>query len=373
MHRTTLVSGASRTTGLRRALATSAVLALFMALGGNALGQASGPGSQPTDIKAFVEKELEALKGSNPVECEKARDALLERLAGPDVPVAARFEYAKLLLPELKTLAASTDDHTAVNALRIAGKLQTSGALEPISKALADQRPQVRVGAARAAKDTLRTFAIATKPTPLPAKDAESLVDKLADGLAVEKDPVAAMSMVVALDAARAGSAGGAAGALHARAMEKLGDAIAARVKLVRAQKLSDDDASAWNGVVASAIEAIRRTIIDTNRGALNDKPELRKAAARANGQAVAYCRDRIAASTKNAGALKPLVGAADQVLNLLAGTKSETLSAALKTAEAGDAAAFGAAADKWIGASGALCKPPFSLDAKDFAPAAGK
>lgn len=325
---------------------------------------------QVQKLRAFTEARLARLRSTDATERETARDELLAPLDSQGVTIAFRLEYSKLIAPDLGRLASDRDDHGAFNALRLAGKLGTTQGFEIVRAALGDERPAVRIGAARAAREALKWIAGAPQSPVQPARLGE-LVDRLASSLASESHPVTARSLVLALDAPRAGSPSSPSAELHALALEKMADALSARIASVRAAG-PGTDASPWTEAVVAGVDALRRTFIDPQRAGVTSRAGLRKASAGLCGQAIALLRARAShglGGSPDSASLRTVANASEAVLLLIeSAERAQKLGSAFTSAvESGDASGFIGAADEWIGPSGRLGKPPFSLDVSRF------
>lgn len=373
----------SPTVGIARRLATIAsarrgglVLAACLILGatGSTLGQALPPdiigaqaigADQKARIEAFTAANLAKLKGEDKKAREDARDELIKPLDAQGVALAFRLAYGQALAGELGKLVTNADDHVAFNALRVASRLGTPQGIDIIRGGLSDQRASVRAGAARSMREAIRSVVTAAQ-SPVNKSKLETGVDALATALNAEKDPIVARGLIQALDAPRAGTPD-AFGDLHARAMEKLGEALAARLK---AAPVSGEGAAAWSEAAVSGVDSVRRTFLDPQRAKFAGQAGLKKQAAILSGQALSYVSARLGAGAKSdapdAGSLRSVTNALETTLILIdGGAIKQTLGDALSTSlESGDAKAFTSAAQMWFER---LVVPPFGLDAKSF------
>lgn len=347
---------------------------LALAASGTVLGQALPPelfaatsisGDQKQRIEAFAQAQLTKLKGDDKAAREAARDELIKPLDAQGVALAFRLAYGTALASELGRLASNPDDHVAFNALRVAGRLGTPAGIDVMREALADKRASVRAGAARSMREAIRS-AVTAAQSPVNKSKLEGAVDALASALKTEADPIVARALIQALDAARAGTVE-AFGDLHARAMEKLGESLAARLKTAPA---TGDEAGAWSEAAVAGVDSVRRTFLDPQRSKFAGAAGLKKQAATACGQALSWVRARLAAGAKSGAAddaaLRSLTNAAETTLILIDGGSikqllAEALAASL---EGGTAQAFNAASDEWMAR---LKAAPFSLDPKMF------
>lgn len=366
----------SRVTVLVRALSIGGALLLASPLVAQSLPPevTSAPtlaGDAAKRIAEFASAQLARLKGTDHQEREAARDDLLAPLDGAGVSLAFRLEYSKALAAELGRIAQSTDDHAAVNALRVSGRLGTPQGVDTLRNALKDARPPVRLASARTLREAVRaTLSMAQSPVSL--SKLQDATDDLAKALSTEADPLVAKTMVLAIDATRAGSPTGEQGKLAGRAVERLSAAMADRAAFAR-KSVAPSDAAPWTDAIVTALDAVRRTFIDPQRSDETRRPELRKNAAMLAGQSVAYLKHRLAAHGANASpdapSMKVMANAASVVLLLInGGEEKQVLPGAFNASlDSGDPTEFNKAADTWLAPGGRLSKPPFSLEASAF------
>lgn len=358
--------------GRRGGLALAACL--FMGASGMTFGQALPPdivgaqaisADQKARIEAFTAANLAKLKGEDKGEREKARDALIDPLNAQGVALAFRLAYGQALSSELGRLVTNADDHVAFNALRVASRLGTPQGIDIIRGGLTDQRASVRAGAARSMREAIRAVVTAAQ-SPVNKSKLETGVDALAAALNAEQDPIVARGLILALDAPRAGTPD-AFGDLHARAMEKLGESLAARLK---AAPVNGEGVAAWSEAAVSGVDSVRRTFLDPQRARFAGQAGLKKQAAILSGQALSYVSARLGAGAKSdapdAGSLRSVTNALETTLILIdGGAIKQTLGDALSTSlESGDSKAFNASAQMWFER---LVAPPFGLDQKSF------
>jgi hypothetical protein len=99
-------------------------------------------------IATFVQGHATKLSSNDPLEVREAREAILAPLERRgEISVAFRVQVANRLLDTLRENAKSSNDHVAVNALRLAGEIATSNSLEILETGLSDTRPAVRYAA----------------------------------------------------------------------------------------------------------------------------------------------------------------------------------------------------------------------------------
>lgn len=363
-----------------RTLLAGWVAGCLMFVSGQAIAQTLPPGvsnapslapAQIKQVQEFAQANLAKLKGTSISERETARDELVGALDAAGISLSFRLAMSNALVPELLRLAPAPDDHTAVNSLRVAQSIGTPQAADVLKSGLEDKRPAVRIASARGLRESIRHAATAAQ-TPINQAKIEDLIEKLARALSTEASAPTAKSLVLALDAARAGAPTGPMAAVHGKGLELMADALASRAKAARGQK---DPAvlAEWTDTLVTGLDALRRTYIDPQRISIAAQPGMKKAAGNLCGQSIAYLRARVSAgpvgSAPDSALLKTIANAAEAVLLLIeGGDRPQKLAGAFSaSAESGNAKSLVDAADEWIGTGGRLTKPPFTLSAKDF------
>ncbi len=367
---------------MNRSLCVAALVALASAVGSapvradalptDIVSAPSLTSDQKRRVQDFAATAAAQLKAADWSQQEKARDEVLAALDAQGVSVSFRLELSSALAGELGAIASGKDDHASFNAVRIAGKLGTAPGVDVVRGALGDARPAVRIGAARAARELMKAIARASV-SPIQASKLEDLLDQIAKVLKSEKQATVAKNLVLALDAPRAFPQGGPLGGLLAGSLEKMSEALAARIASIRATG-AQADAAEWTDALVAGVDALRRTFIDPNRAGEAKQPGLRAQAATLCGQALSLVKARAGSEKGLAGAadgagLKTTTIASEVVLLLIEGaSRSQQLDSAFaKAVDGGDAGELRKGVDDWIGAGGRLSKPPFGLDAKQF------
>lgn len=333
--------------------------------------------SDTSTIRTSAQEHLPALSGDDVLAAEEARNALLQPLRCKEVSVDFRLKFSQVVVPDLATMVGSPKDHVAMNAVRLAGEMATTSAVDEVLRpALSDKRPAVRLIAAAGLRQTLK---IVTAPGAgsIRREGLDSVIDMLGRQLAVETDVNVVEHLVLALDAI---PAGGVNAALNTSAMEKLSSAMATQVKALRGRS-DDSQRLRWVSALIRATDAVARPMTDVTSAGVT--PQFRAVAGVLAGHTLAYSRDRLNASaselTSDSGEgalLRTLVNTSERVLlladagiNRKPGISRQTLLPAFEQAMSdGDTAVFAGEADKWIGASGTLTKAPYNAKASDFA-----
>lgn len=315
-------------------------------------------------IRSFVERQVDMLDGDHQAQ-SRARDLLMEPLACQPVGVSFRLKYSEIAEPLLTPLVNGENERVAVNALRVAARLRTTGSLRPIEAGLASKSAAVRYGASAAARDLFAQLAVDS--FGFPENSVDRLMDRLATTLTTETDPIVGDGLVLALCDGPSASA-----ALRNKGASRVNPALAVRVKSLRAEGATG---AAWVDVTYRALDASRLTILEQIAAGGAEKAVATSAAV-LGGQALALARDRMkSGSEADRAAMMRLVNAAEITMvvshNAITGQKvgEKALQRAFEAAaSSGDAGQFATAIDSWIGASGLLTKAPYSANAADFA-----
>lgn len=353
----------------------AALLALACALAGPAFGQterlpegiASRTTLAPADVEAvrsFVTSRLGALGAEDAGESQRARDALLAPLRS-GASVAFRLEYSKALSPALRDLARGDDERIAFNALRLAGALSTDESVQIIRDGLRDQRPSVRYGAAYASRIAL-DHALAGR-APLPDAQIDSLIEAVAVAIEGERDPTVLAGLIATFDVtARTGRA--------ASAIRRMAGAVG---KQVRAYPPTGADvrAAEWASAFGRSVSVASAALLQQLKQGAPDAEFARETAILC-GRCLALAERRVdAAEEEEASALRDLVAASETTLlfidSALTGRRNDeqAVTAAWDAERGGREGALSAAADAWIGQSGALTKSPYGAKPADFEP----
>lgn len=316
-------------------------------------------------LKSFVDEQAAALMGEDHEARSKARDALMSPLACKGATFAFRSKYSELLVPALTGAARGADEPQAVNAMLLLGRLRTTVSADALAPGLKSESPVIRFATASGYRDLL--IQLAKDSFGFPDAASDRVLDALAAALKVEKDPLVADMMVVALGDATRGSA-----ALRGRAMLRLTDAAERRVLVLRSDPAAAD---AWSSAILRSLDLARQALFEQSGAGTIDKEFARRAAI-LGGQVFAYARDRVARGIKTPDMdLSRAVGAAEglAIIAHQAAANQRRPDRGLQkafdaAAGANDAKPFAAVAAEWIGADGILVKPPYGAKPADFA-----
>ena len=328
------------------------------------------------EVGQFADRQLGRLANSEDVgEIEDARRSLLEPLGESSVSVGFRIAFADATLDRLGALAEDLDSHRACNALQVVGGIVTDGSLDILKSAINDDpegkdRRAIRIAAARGLRHSLRVFA-SNRDVLLNQKvvGRTGVLAALESRIAFEPDEAVLRALIGAIAGAELRTV------VHSEAIEKLGSALAIRVRRLRDQGAPDDGA-AWAWTLRSALETIRRPLAQERALGGNAKKE----AARTAGQALAYARDRLTETEDGGGLgesserehLAEVVELSDRIIRLAAKrtTAGDQLRGAFdRAADTGDAQVFAREADHLIGRNGIITSRPLQIDAQEFAP----
>ncbi|MDQ7014592.1 MAG: hypothetical protein Q9O74_11955 [Planctomycetota bacterium] len=156
--------------------------------------------AEKQELQAFVSARLDLIGGSDAPAREKARRELLAPLGRPGVSVAFRRAFREASLDQLGTLAASTDDAVAINALVVLGEIADDQARQIVQRHTADERVAVRYASIAA---MTRTFRAIDQTSPaIDAGRVTEMVRHLTDRLEAEPDASVADAIVRSLLAA---------------------------------------------------------------------------------------------------------------------------------------------------------------------------
>lgn len=202
-------------------------------------------------IRQFVDQNKDGLSES-PEAVARSRKALIANLQKePKISVAFRLEYARLLGPVLRPLAASDRDVNAINALTLAGELATTSGIDILGDRLADKRAAVRFAAVDGFTATFSAIET-TSPAIAPAQQAIRAISTLKSAMEKETDANVLEAYCLALRAATKVPSAKLEGVRPA-AVKALSEAISARAR-------ATDDAtydSAFRRSVNTAREAL--------------------------------------------------------------------------------------------------------------------
>lgn len=179
-------------------------------------------------INAYVTPRLGSIGNGETSARERARRELLVPLRRPGVSVAFRRAFRESSISTLTSLAGSTDDAVAINALLVLGEIADDSSRQVVQQYTADDRVAVRYAAIAAMTATFRSIDVAS-PAIDPGRVGE-MVRHLAERLRDEPDPsvadAIARSLLVASNTRREGFAGAAA-----RATTVLGAGVGGRLR----------------------------------------------------------------------------------------------------------------------------------------------
>ncbi len=356
-----------------RPVAAGAVMALVPVAGAQSIDCQLAARPQLTSADEARVREVTAallpgVASDDPAASEKARNDLLRPLRCADVSRSFRLNLGAATSTELMRMAASSSDHVAINALRIAGEIATTASTDVLRRGLEDPRAGVRCMAAIGFRDTLRS--VAAGNAGIVAASVEPMLEQLARQIESDPDVLVVENLILALDATRNDSA------VHLQAMRRLAPALAKRAQTLRAAE--DVDHGRWQIVLIRGIDAVTIPMTDAGGGI---DAGYRVQAALLAGQAVAYTRARLErdgiAGLDLAGteseSIKTLVNTAERVLLLAeaargGATPRQTLlprfEDALRTSEI---EGFVTEAARWMGDSGILTRAPYNAKAADF------
>lgn len=317
--------------------------------------------AQVEALQAFVRQQVQGLNSGDMARVQSARDALLAPLQSGNVSVAFRLRMSEALAPTLDDLAAKPDEHTAFNALRIAGVLATDASVGTVRKGLADRRASVRYGAALASRLTID--AVAAKRSSLPQNQVDALVAAIQEALRKESDAGVFGGLVSAMEAVDPSGLG------RIRAMTDL-----ARISADRIAAAGAEPSPEWARAFGRALTAAQSTLLSQLQSGTPDQAFAQNLAL-LSGQSLTFASRRLASAERpmteaERPAIRDLVAAAEVSLLFVDKSlrnRSHKDQAIVSSFETGRHAAFAAELDKWVGTQGFLTQPPYGLEPARF------
>lgn len=312
-------------------------------------------------LQAFVREQIQGLTSGDMMQVQKSRDALLTPLESGAVSVAFRLRMSEALAPTLADLAARPDEHTAFNALRLAGTLATDAAVGAVRKGLTDPRPAVRYGAALAARLTIE--AVANKRSPLPQGQIDALIASVEDALKNEKDPGVFGGLLAAMEAIDPNGPG------RLRAMTSLAGITAERIAAAGGEPSPE-----WARAYVRALGTLQGMLIAQKQAGTPD-PAFGKNLAILSGQALAYAARRLGDADRpmteaERQPLRDLVASAEVSLLLIDSAlqnRTHQDQAVVAAFDSGRINAYLAQVNQWVGAQGFLTKAPYGAASDSF------
>lgn len=314
--------------------------------------------SQSDALQAFVRQHIDGLSSGDMARVQAARDALLAPLEQGGVSVAFRLGMSSVLAPALADLAAGANEHTAFNALRLAGALATDATVDTIRKSLADKRSAVRYGAALAARMTID--GVTAKRTSVPL---DALLSAIQDAMRTEPDPGVYGGLIAAMEAIDPTGPG------RVRAMSDLAAITAQRLASAGAEPSPE-----WGRAFVRAVGAAQSSLLNQLQTGAPDSAFANNLAL-LSGQALAFSARRLGDAQRpmteaERQPLRDLVASSEVSLlfvdSALRGRrhKDQAMVAEFDSGLVGDLVAE---LNKWIGDKGFLTQPPYSIPADRF------
>jgi hypothetical protein len=294
---------------------------------------------------------------------EQARKQVLGPLTSSSTPsVSFRLAYDSALLPMLRTAAAGENEHSAINALVIAGELGTVGGINLLTQMLADPRPAVRMAAAAGLGRTMALMG--EKGTKAPVeRDIAGAVSSLNKRIASETDPMVLLGLVSAM-----------CEGTNIPATDDM-PAVAGDTLASLAMSVGDRASLNSDGVELSMMRAAQAMISALTKG--RDKPRMDRETnvfmARFAGDALALARKRVVAGLKSdaeRAMYADLVKRAENILSLVSvdGSKPAPDQSLGESLAQGNDKDFQARVELMIGSGGVLTKSPFNFPVSRFA-----
>ncbi len=205
-------------------------------------------------LREWASAQLERLRTGDQPTREQARQSLLSPFDGRAQPsIAFRLEYARAIAPDIRRLVTDDSAPRAIAALLIAGKCGAPEMIDPLERALDDDRASIRGAAAAGLKDVI----LQVREGQLPGDSGARAADVLLDALADETDLNAASLYMIALAEARDS-------ALHRTVAEGLADALPSLIDNLR-PSVTPDTTGRTAACVGRGVETIFRAMINPN------------------------------------------------------------------------------------------------------------
>jgi hypothetical protein len=341
--------------------------------------------SQRAAVRDFAAAAIADVSSDDHATSQRGVRMLMQPFACTSVSPDFRLEYSRTLNESLTAWARGTDARRAWVAMLVAGRCGTDLIEGVLRDGLRDERPAVRGAAAVGVRDAM--VSVAAGQEGLRADRAAQLASLAFEQLARESDPVVAEQLANIVGAFQqspelllqhfASFANGVNGSIQQ------GRKAAAGASSPGAPAFGLYDAGNRDRLILleRSLDRVRVAMVNPRvRDSLRNSDTA--AAGLLAGQALALVRDELAAGRMTAERLpaaERVLERAAEVLNLT-GTKLGVtrvnagvaqLTGALRTAQQdGNADAFAAVADLWIGPGGGLVGGVFGGRAESFAPA---
>jgi len=179
---------------------------------------------QKQQVRKFVTAQVDRIKTGDAQAIEEARKSLMSPFIGAEPTIGFRLEYGRAGASDLKRLARDKDVQRAINAVLVCGSIGTSEAIDAIADALKDPRPAIRGAGAGALREVIVTSA----GSRVRSAQGTQAVKLVGTALATEKNSIAALALVAALEPVKQTE-------FHADGAAAVGGAMAALVVVMPA------------------------------------------------------------------------------------------------------------------------------------------
>lgn len=246
------------------------------------------PAGGPVDqqILAYAQNHAETLESAPGAAAESAIKAILSPLENPKVSVSFRLRYGAALAKSLDTMIAGEDVWRRLTAVHIAARIATTSSVRLVYDSMRAKDKGDRYFAVASAEAVFAEVA-RTPPAVTPA-DLERLIDRIAEDLETDPDPLLVDVRVRALIAAAAIPDNQASG-VAVRSASNLAARVAARVRQVPVAAGPAD-----RRVMLAAQRAALFLRDDIANGGRTTPAEIGKAAAGLAGDMIALAAARV-------------------------------------------------------------------------------
>lgn len=222
-------------------------------------------------VEAWAAAQVPGLASSEPARVEASRDELLAPLDCPEIGVPFRIEFGKVISRELMRIVRGADEQAAICALQVAGEIASAQSLRILEAGTRDDRPAVRLAAARGYRDALRAAALEDDAFGGISGAKRSTVPGVGRWLAEEENPLVARTLVHALASTDPNEE------LHDASAQLIADGLSAQIeRLGGGAEVPAGEGPAWAGTLLTGSQVVYETLIDVGRGTPID-PGLRR------------------------------------------------------------------------------------------------
>lgn len=327
-------------------------------------------GVLPALAQPLAQRDLDRLGSEDTAQSQQARSSIITAISDPNMAVAERLDASRQVIEAVRTMIQSEDENTVVNGLMIAGHMVTPEAVGLIEGVYTSDKPGVRYAGMRAARTTLRILG-QQRTTTLAAPEVQRQITAAGELLRSDPDPFVAE-----------GAARTLIQAAKLTESKLLASAEAAFVELAKGASsrltgIGELPEEKREGVLRIAMMSTFELGRLLQPGALKPGQESVREAAGLAGDALAYAYKRFQDANRQIGSINPeestklaqLIGSSESLIYYALGALNQPAEQPQlrATFEAGNDRDFNRIIVGFIGGTGLLTRPPFSLSADRF------